>query len=184
MAEMLPKAIAAVLLASLIVSLSIAPGVRAEGMLSNFFNAIKQWFESSPIGNIFNAPVKRAETIKLSFYPETFEFAAQEPINISSEGMEISNFKGAVAVDMPNKMLTLKEASTSLMVQKKIGEITLREIRIASLELSGMKLVLAYGNWNETTENGTIKIADFLGTGTIKDGMVEIEGNASRIIKG
>jgi hypothetical protein len=57
-------------------------------------------------------------------------------------------------------------------------------LKLTSLELKDMKLVLTTGNWNETTEKGSVSLNDFLGTGTIKDGLIEIEGNVSRVVKG
>jgi hypothetical protein len=177
------KAITLIMLA-LFLSISILPGVRAEGLLSDFFDMIKRWFESSPLGNLFTAPVKRVEMIKLSFYPETFEFNAQDFVNISTGTGEILNFKGGVSVDMNSKSVTLKETGSSLVVNEKLGVINVYSMKLNALELKGMKLVLASGNWNETTENGSVTINDFLGTGTIKEGLIELDGNVSRIVKG
>ena len=177
------KAITFVMLV-LFLSVSILPSVRAEGLLSDFFDMIKRWFESSPLGNLFTVPVKRIETIKLSFYPETFEFSAQDFINISTSASEISNFKGGVSIDMASKAVILTEAGSSLVVKETLGVVNVYGMKLSALELKGMKLALSSGNWNETTENGSVTINDFLGTGIIKEGVIELEGNVSRVIKG
>ena len=57
-------------------------------------------------------------------------------------------------------------------------------MKLGSLELKNMKLVLTSGNWNETTENGSVTIKDFLGNVVVKDGIIELEGNVSKMIKG
>lgn len=179
------KRAVAVLLVVLLLSIYVPGVVRAEGgLLSDFFGMIKKWFESSPLGNIFNAPVKRIETIKLGFYPESFDFNAAEPVNMSTNSSEISNFKGSVSVDMKNKVVVMQETGTGLMIKESLGMISVNGLKLTSLELKDMKLVLTTGNWNETTEKGSVSLNDFLGTGTIKDGLIEIEGNVSRVVKG
>ena len=174
----------AISLLVLFLSLSIAPAVRAEGLLSDFFNMIKGWFESSPLGNIFNAPVKRAETIKLTFYPDNFEINAADFINITTPTSEISNFKGTVSIDMKGKTFVMKEAGTQLYVKETIGIIYVDGLKLTSLDLQGMKLSLSSGNWNETTENGSVTLNDFLGRGKINEDRIELEGNVSRLVRG
>ncbi len=175
---------AALVMTVLLLSVVIAPAVRAEGLLSDFFDTIRRWFESSPLGNIFTAPVKRTEAVKLSFYPEIFEFGAADYINITTSTGEIANFKGSISVDMPKKTATLEETGSSLIIREGIGEIAIDGLRLSSLELRGMKLALSSGNWNETTENGSVAVNDFLGRGVIREGFIELEGNVSRINKG
>ncbi|MEE9323225.1 MAG: hypothetical protein V3U72_01645 [Candidatus Aenigmarchaeota archaeon] len=177
------RAITIILVVLFLSIMVITPTARAEGLLSDFFNMIKKWFESSPLGNLFSMPVKRIETIKMSFYPESFEFSMDDFVNISTGTGEISNFKGHMSIDMGNKILVLKEAGSSLSIKETIGEINVEGLKIGSLELKGMKLVLASGNWNETTENGSVTIKDFLGRGLIKEGAIELEGNVSKVIK-
>jgi len=173
-----------IVLAGLLVSLSFLPGARAEGLLSDFFGMIKKWFESSPLGNIFTVPVKRVEMIKLSFYPESFELNAGEFINITTSTSEVGNFKGAISIDMKGKAVFFKEAGSSLLIKEGIGTVNIYGIKINSLDLRNLKLVLVSGNWNETTENGSLTINDFLGNGIIKEGVIELEGNVSRITRG
>jgi hypothetical protein len=135
-------------------------------------------------GNIFTSPVKRTEVIRLGFYPETFEFSAAEFINVTTASGEISNFKGSVSVDMAGKVSTMREAGSSLLIRQSIGTISVDGLRLSSLDLRGMKLFITSGNWNETSENGSVAISDFLGKATISEGFIELEGNVSRISKG
>ena len=177
-------AIAFVFLVLSIALVAMAKPARAEGLLSDFFGMIKGWFDSSPLGNLFTAPVKRSEAIKLIFYPETFEFNSADPINITTATGEIGNFKGTASVDMKNKISYFREAGSSLIITENIGTLDISELKISSLELKGMKMVLTSGNWNEATESGTVSINDFLGKATIKDNYIELEGNVSRVVKG
>jgi hypothetical protein len=172
------------LVVALFLSVVIAPAVRAEGLLSDIFNSIKGWFESSPLGNIFTSPVKRTEVIRLGFYPETYEFTPTDFVNVSTNTSGLSNFKGTISVDLKNKISTFKESGSTLLIRESIGEISIDGLKLASIDLKGMKLALFSGNWNETTENGSVTLNDFLGKGTIKEGYIEFEGNASRVNRG
>ena len=179
------KKVVVIVMVALLLSVYIPRGARAEGgLLSDFFDMIKKWFESSPLGNIFNAPVKRIETIKLGFYPESFEINAADPINMTTASSGIYNFKGKLSIDMKNRLVLMQETGSSLVIKESIGTINVDGLKLNSLDLKGMKLVLTTGNWNETTDNGSVVINDFLGKGTIKDGFIEIEGNVSRVVKG
>jgi len=177
------RIIAVVLVGMFLASAVLVQPVRAEGLLSDFFDTIKRWFESSPFGNLFSTPIKRMETLTLSFYPEDFEFDITEPVNMSTENTEISNFKGTINIDMNNKLMLLSETDTSLKIKENIGTIGIHGLKINSLELKDLKLVIRSGNWNETTENGTVTIKDFLGTCLVRDGVIELEGNVSKVIK-
>lgn len=172
-----------VLLAVLIFSFTFIPSARAEGMLSDIFDMVKNWFESSPLGNIFSTPVKRVEPIRMSFYPEDFEFSTEDDVSIKTESTEISGFRGSIEVDMTENTMLLMESGSSLHIKEKIGEVNIIDLKIGSLEIKEMKLVLVSGNWNETTENGSVTIKDFLGDVRIGEGVIELEGNVSRLVK-
>jgi hypothetical protein len=172
----------AFLISFLLVS-SFIPSVSAQGFLSDIFEKIKQWFESSPFGNIFAQPVKRMEEIDLTFYPENFSLSLNTFVNITSNSTKISNFKGDLLVS--NGYLELKEFGSSLTLEQRIDDLLeIHGLGITNLELKNMKLHMISGNWNETSENGSVKIFDFLGKGIIRKDMVELIGNVSKVIKG
>jgi len=174
----------AIVLIVLFISTIFIPNVKAEGILSNFFDMLKRWFESSPLGNIFTTPIKRPEVIKLIFYPEAFETTTQDAINITSENTEITDFKGVVNVDFNQNLIILKQGNSPLLIKEKIGVVNIYGLKLNKVELKNMRLVLISGNWNETTENGTLMINDFLGNAIIKEKTIELEGNVSKIVKG
>ena len=177
------KRVAALVLIALFVTAAMAKPARAEGLLSDFFSMLKKWFESSPLGNLFSMPVKRMEAIELTFYPDVFELVAEEFVNVSTESSEIENFRGVLSLDTGTKTLTMKESGTPLFIKQSTGTINVYGLKLASMELRNMKLVLTSGNWNETTENGSLVIKDFLGNALIKEGMIKLVGNVSRVIK-
>jgi hypothetical protein len=177
------RVIAVVFAAMLFATVLTAQEARAEGLLSDFFNMIKKWFESSPLGNIFSMPVKRIEEIKLVFYPESFVLNVNDFVNLSTNTSEISNFKGSIEIDMRNNLLVMKEEGSSLSVKERLGVINIKDLKIGSLDIKETKLALISGNWNETTENGSIVITDFLGNALVREGSVELEGNVSKILK-
>ena len=178
------KKVATILLISLFLSITFIPGVRAEGLLSELFEMIKKWFESSPLGNLFAMPVKRMEMIKLTFYPETFGFQVDDFVNITTETSEISKFKGNVDIDTTKGFVIFKESGSELTIKENLGKVIVEGMKINSLELKNMKLIIISGNWNETTENGSVMIKDFLGNMRIEGKFIELEGNVSKLIKG
>ena len=183
MMKHMKKIIAMSLIFLFLISIN-SQSVRAEGGLTDIFDMIKRWFESSPFGNIFSMPVKRTETVKMAFYPEAFDFDATEAVNISSNESTISGFKGHIIANLKDNVLISKSSESSIIVEQKLGEITINELSIALLELNGMEMVLTSGNWTESAENGSITIKDFLGTITITKISIELEGNVSATIKG
>jgi hypothetical protein len=160
-----------------------AQSVRAEGVLTDFFDMIKKWFESSPFGNIFSMPVKRTERVRMTFYPQAFEFDVTEGVNVSSNETSILDFRGTISVDMPNNLMSSKSSESPIVINQIIGEITIEGLKINVLDIKGMKLELTSGNWTETADNGSITIRDFLGMGIVRKGSIELEGNVSKTDK-
>ncbi len=156
--------------------------VSAEGLLSDIFDKLKDWFDSSPFGGLFSQPVKSTEAIDITFYPETFSGESEQPINITSETTNLYNFKGKI--DIAGNVLRMKETGTSLSIEHTGNSFNIHDFRIKSLELNNMRLSMVSGNWNETSENGSIKISDFFGKFFYRNGSVELVGNVSKITKG
>lgn len=182
---MIMKRILIVLIAVMVFTSMAAQSARAEGLLTDLVDMVKKWFESSPFGNIFSMPVKRMENIDLIFSPEKFELDVQEPVNVSSDRTEITAFTGHVDIDLGSEesFLTLTESESPLKVRIESASVAIIGLKVGSLDLQNMNLLMKSGNWNETAENGSVTIKDFLGDCIIENGKIELKGNISKLLK-
>ena len=57
-------------------------------------------------------------------------------------------------------------------------------LSIADLSLTSMRIELISGEWNETSQNGSVSIQEFLGTALVTMDGIELDGNVSRLVKG
>ncbi len=166
-----------------IVGMSIFSSSVSAGLLSDFFDKIREWFESSPLGGLFARPVKRMTEIDLTFYPESFILNPESTVNITSDSTKVSNFNGEVSIDLEGGFALLKESNSQLTIEEKLGEIEIHSLALSNLELKSMKLSMVSGNWTETAESGSLKMYDFLGKGVIKADSIELVGNVSKVSK-
>jgi len=167
----------------LVIGTSIFSSSVSAGLLSDFFNKIRDWFESSPLGGLFARPVKRITGIDLTFYPNTFTLKPESVVNVTSESTKVSNFNGEIEVNLEGGFALLKESNSQLRIEEKLGEIEIHGLSLSNLELNNMKLSMVSGNWTETTESGSLKVYDFLGKGLIKSDSIELTGNVSKVSK-
>jgi hypothetical protein len=167
----------------LIIGMSIFSSGVSAGLLSDLFDNIKKWFESSPLGGLFARPVKRMTEIDLTFYPKDFVLNPESVVNVTSNCTKVSNFNGGISLDLEGDLAVLKESNSQLTIEEKLGEIEIHGLTIGSLELKGMKLSMVSGNWTETTDSGSLKMYDFLGRGVITSDSIELIGNVSKVSK-
>ncbi|NIP40199.1 MAG: hypothetical protein GTN39_01615 [Candidatus Aenigmarchaeota archaeon] len=160
----------------------LASGVSA-GLLSDIFDNIKKWFESSPLGGLFSRPVKRMAEIDLTFYPKNFVLNPESVVNVTSNSTRVSNFKGEIEVNLEGGVALLKESNSPLIIEERIGNVEIHGMSLGSLELKNTKLSMVSGNWTETTESGSLKIYDFLGKALLKTDSIELIGNVSKVSK-
>jgi hypothetical protein len=166
-----------------VIGMSIFSSSVSAGLLSDIFDSIREWFESSPLGGLFARPVKRMAEIDLTFYPETFLLRPESMVNITSDSTGIFGFNGEMDVSIAEDFVLMKESNSQLTVKERLGEIEISGLVISSLELNGMKLNMVSGNWTETTDSGSLKMYDFLGRGIITSDSIELVGNVSKVSK-
>ena len=166
-----------------VIGVSIFASSVSAGLLSDFFDKIREWFESSPLGGFFARPVKRMTEIDLAFYPKNFVLKPESIVNVSSNSTKITNFNGEIEVNIEGGFALLKESNSRLVIEERIGQIEISGLTITNLELKGMKLSLVSGNWTETTDSGSLKAYDFLGKGVLKHDSIELIGNVSKVSK-
>jgi hypothetical protein len=166
-----------------IVGMSIFSSSVSAGLLSDFFDKIREWFESSPLGGLFARPVKRMTEIDLTFYPKDFALNPESIVNVTSNSTKVLNFNGGISIDLEGNFVVLKESNSQLTIEERLGKIEVHGLIIGNLELKGMKLSMVSGNWTETTDSGSLKMYDFLGKGIIDSDSIELVGNVSKVSK-
>jgi hypothetical protein len=167
----------------LIIGMSIFSSSVSAGLLSDLFDNIRKWFESSPLGGLFARPVKRMTEIDLTFYPEDFVLNPESVVNLTSNSTKILNFNGGISLDLEGDLAVMKESNSQLTIEEKLGRMEIQGLTIGNLELKGMKLSMVSGNWTETTDSGSLKMYDFLGKGIITSDSIELVGNVSKVSK-
>lgn len=166
-----------------VIGMSIFSSSVSAGLLSDFLEKIRGWFESSPLSGLFARPVKRMTEIDLTFYPKDFVLRPESVVNVTSNSTKVMNFKGEVSIDLEGNFVVLKDANSELTIEERLGEIDVHGLVVSNLKLAGMKLDMISGNWTESTESGSLKIYDFLGEGIITSDSIELVGNVSKIFK-
>jgi hypothetical protein len=166
-----------------VIGISIFSSSVSAGLLSDIFDSIREWFESSPLGGLFARPVKRMTEIDLTFYPETFVLKPESMVNITSGSTKIFGFNGEMEVSIEGGFALMKEINSQLTIEERLGEMEISGLALSSLELKGVKLSMVSGNWTETTDSGSLKMYDFLGRGIITSDSIELVGNVSKISK-
>jgi hypothetical protein len=164
----------------LLATVLAAPQAKA-GFFSDLVNGIKNWLGNSPLSGIFSSKPSNME-ISLTFYPGDFNLNYEDSINISSETAGIDNFRGTFEIK-PSEGFMLKQKNSDLVIQLKTENLTINNIRINEISLENTKLNLVSGNWNETSENGSIMIKNFVGKAFISRNKIEMTGNVSSLEK-
>jgi len=141
----------------------------------------KAGFFSDLVNGIFSSKPSNME-ISLTFYPGDFNLNYEDSINISSETAGIDNFRGTFEIK-PSEGFMLKQKNSDLVIQLKTENLTINNIRINEISLENTKLNLVSGNWNETSENGSIMIKNFVGKAFISRNKIEMTGNVSSLEK-
>ena len=168
----------------LLSSTILVTSVSGEGFLSDILENIKKWFESSPFGNILSAPVKSTEEVVLVFNSDGFALEIPTPVNITTNTSRIINFKGMLKVDNEEGKAIFTQSGSSLSVEESIAGITINNLMLDALELNSREVHIMSGNWNETSQNGSVEMKDFVGRAILTHSTIKLQGNVSKISKG
>ena len=137
----------------LITSTFFMATANAQDFFSQIMENIRQWFESSPFGNIFSSPLKSTERLSLAFYIDDFSLEIPKPVNITTNTSRIKEFTGTLEVSKKENVAYFNEES-GLVIEQKIDYIEIENLVIPSYQLTDKKLEIMSGNWNENTDNG------------------------------
>lgn len=172
------KILAASFVALLVVSSVLLGGFGIGEFFSDLMNKIGEWLGSSPFGGFFSTPTAGTKEIDIVLYPANLSLKPDSSINVSTDAVTLTNFKGEINADFEDEVLIFRESGSSLTVETPLKRITIPDLQIKRLSFENIRFAVKP---NITGENGSIEIYDFLGRGTITVGTVEFQGNISRM---
>jgi len=178
---MLKRKIFVLIFVSMLFAMMLIAENAQAGFFSEIINSIKNWFSKSPLSAIFGQ--QKSEEVVLIFYPQKFTLNYDGSINISTQSITIYNFMGTFDINTAEGIFSFKQKNSELAFELKTDSMTIEKIKINELKLENTKLTLIYGNWNETTENGSIYMQNFIGKMTVEKDKVEMIGNTTKIVK-
>lgn len=172
------KILAASFVALLVVSSVLLGGFGIGEFFSDLINKIGEWLGSSPFGGFFSTPTAKTKEIDIVLYPANLSLKPDSSINVSTDMITLTNFKGEISTDFENETLIFKESDSSLIVEIPLERITIPDLQIKKMSFENVRFDMKP---NITGENGSIEIYDFLGKGIIAVGSVEFQGNVSKM---
>lgn len=158
--------------------------------LREFFGTITEklgeWLGNSPFGGLFTAPTSSvidADVVSLKIYPETFTLRPDHPVNITFGTHTITDFTGDISVDYVGNVLAFDEANSQLVLEMPIETTAVEGMFIKKLVIDNEKIDVSTGDWEISSNNGSIELYDFDGIAEIDSGMIALSGNISKLVR-
>jgi len=172
------KILAASFVALLVVSSVLLGGFGIGEFFSDLINKIGEWLGSSPFGGFLSAPTTETKQIDIMLYPANLSLLPDSIVNISTDAVTLTNFKGEINMDFKDKTLIFKESGSSLTVEVPLEGITVSDLQIKKMSFENLIFDVKP---DITGGNGSIEIHDFLGKGIITTRGVGFQGNVSKM---
>ena len=158
--------------------------------IGDFFTTVSEklgeWLGNSPFSGMFTTTkpvVTGPDTINVRIQPETFVLRPDQPINISFDNREITGFSGTITVNYTDNRIIFDESNSDLSMTMPLETIKIEGLAFRKLDITEMQMETEAGEWDFSTENGSIEIHDFFGTGEITPKAIEIKGNISKLVR-
>ena len=180
------KILAASFAALLFVSSMLVGDFAIRDLFTTVSEQLGEWLGNSPFGGMFTATkpqVTDADVIDLEMRPETFTLIPDQPVNISFDSGEITDFSGSIDVNYETKVIILDETNSDLIIKMPLETIKISGLSITKMDLKDIDLDLTTGSWDLTSKNGSIEIHGFLGTGEITPSMIIMQGNVTKLVR-
>lgn len=155
-------------------------------LLSKGFGGMGEWMKNSPFSgilDIFSRPGESIHEVDIYLYPKNLSLNLKENANITLNSTKISNFKGEINIDFVKKEIELRYLDSPFELQSTLENVKIENVKIKEMEFRNLKMNVVSKEWNSTSENGTIKILDFIGDSFISNGYIELKGNVSKLLK-
>jgi hypothetical protein len=174
------KILAAAFAALLVISIVLVGNTGLKDIFGDIVGRITDWMGNKP----FTLPGENTagdHGVSVTFYPDNFTLTPEARINFTLSENEFENFNGEISVDFANNRITLKEKGSSFSVSSPVQPLTIQELKISSLALEGMRFTVKSAQSDITNDNGTIEIKGFLGTFSVGNSSISLEGNVTKI---
>lgn len=173
------KILAAAFSALLIVSIALVGNTGVKDLFGDLAGRITDWMGGSPI----SIPGGKAGTnaVLIILYPKNFTLKPETKLNLTLGESYFENFNGEVFVDFESGKISLKEKGSSFSVSSPIQPFAIQDLKISNLQLAGMKFSLQSSQSSINNENGTMNIQGFLGTFSIGNSTITLQGNVTKI---
>lgn len=151
-------------------------------LLAGGLGQIGSFLGSSPFGDLFSTARGEANPMVVTIYPPNFTVMVDRPATVLLGETQLDDFKGTVETDFDADTITLTTsgdlAITSPVIDTKITPFTVKQ-----LILEGIKMKVRSGNWDISSENGSIEISHFEGSMLIdqENSSISFLGNVSSI---
>ncbi len=152
-------------------------GSGAGGLFSNVINQIQEWLESSPFGGLFASPLSEEKTVSIILFPSNFTLKPDDSINITADNINIMKFRGEINIDFEKESIEMQESDTNLVMQLPVGAVNISGLKFKHMLVEGMGFRVG----NITSNNGSIEIFNFFGSGIINLNTLELKGNLTKL---
>lgn len=181
------KILAASFAALLFVSSLLIGDFAIKDFFTGIADKLSEWLGNSPFGGMFTAPtpsnVISTDSINVKIIPDTFTLKPDLPVNVSFSGKIITDFSGEILVDYNENEVILDESNSNLNIVMPVETIEIHGLNMKKLLIQNTGIDADTGNWELATDNGTIEIYDFSGSGEIGLRSIDLVGNITRLIR-
>ena len=180
------KILAASFAALLFVSSMFIGDFAIQDFFSTVVEKIGEWLGGSPFGGMVTAPtssVIEGNTVNVKIYPERFTIIPDNPVNITFDGKEITDFSGEIVIDYSEKKITFDESNSRLNIIIPIENTEITDLKIKKVIIHNKEIDVNTEDWDLSNKNGSIEVYDFSGIVEITTRMIELKGNMSKLVR-
>jgi hypothetical protein len=180
------KMLAASLVAIIFVASLLIGDFAIKGLFSGVGDGLGQWLGNSPFGGLFTAPTAQgtsASTISLKFRPDSFTIKPDSPVNMTFEWGDMKMFSGEIIVDYEGKTMLVRESNSQLGLTMPLQSVKIHGLKSKKLVIQNSVIDMTADRWIIASENGSVEVYDFSGTGYISSGVIALDGNITKFTR-
>lgn len=175
------KILAASFAALLVVSSLLVGDFGIRDFFSGIVERIGELLGTSPFGGMFSTPSAGHAEIDLDIYTETLILQPALPVNITSGGVTIEGFEGAISVSAAEESAVFEEKAANTRITFRLNQsVLVQGLSMGSLVISNARFELTSNQSRIDSDNATIELYNFAGSGTIYRTRINLRGNVSR----
>lgn len=173
------KILAAFLAVLVIISVLLSGGL-GKNMVSDALSAVGEWLQKSPLSGFLSSPQVRSKEVDITFTRPRFDIALENKVNISGQGIEMSDFRGTVSIDMyASRPLVLKPLDSGFQASVDPEGLSIDSAEVRRLLAEGASFRMKP---DIDSDNGSIDISNFAGSMLFTSGQLRMVGNATKVM--